>query len=53
MQLKYSVYNWDVPALDLEDDDLAYSHWLVLVVCEEKQITSVKRWFHATTVKER
>lgn len=50
MKLKYSVYNRYVPALDFEDNDLAHSHRLILIISEEEQIASVKRRLHATAV---
>jgi len=41
--------NGNVSALHLEDHDLAHSDWLLLVVGEEQQVSSVKRWLHAAT----
>lgn len=50
MKFKYSVYNRYIPALDFENNDLAHSHWLILIISEEEQITSMKCRLHAATV---
>lgn len=52
MEFKYSVHNRYISALDFENYDLAHSHWFVLIIGEEEQVTSVKRRLHTTTVKE-
>lgn len=52
MEFKYSVHNGYVSALDFENNDLAHSHRLVLIIGKEEQIASVKRRLHTATVKE-
>lgn len=50
MKFKYSVYNRYIPAFDFENNDLANSHWLILIISEEEQIASMKCRLHAATV---
>ena len=39
----------DVPTLDLENNNVSHSHWLLLVVGEEEEVAAVEGWLHATT----
>lgn len=38
-----------VSAFNLEDDDFSGSDWLVVVVGEKEQVTSVEGWLHTAT----
>jgi len=51
MEFKYSVHNRYVSALDFENNNFAHSHWLILIISEEEQITSVESRLHTATVK--
>ena len=42
MELEDPVYDGDVPAVDLEDDNLPDSDVLLLVVGEKQQVSSLK-----------
>ena len=43
MELEDPVYDGDVPAVDLEDDNLPDSDVLLLVVGEKQQVSSLKQ----------
>jgi hypothetical protein len=43
VELENPVYDGDVPAVYLEDDNLPHSYVLLLVVGEEEQVASLKQ----------
>jgi hypothetical protein len=49
VHLNDSVDNGDIFALDLENGDFAYAHWLGGWQSQKQQITPLKGWFHALT----
>ena len=49
MQLDDPMHNGDVPAFDLENEDLTSLQWFFLVVCQEEKVTSIERRLHTTT----
>lgn len=49
VHLDDSMHNGNVSAFHLEHHNLANSHWLLPVVCEQQQVATMKRRLHATT----
>lgn len=49
MHFEHPVHYGNVTALDLEDYNVAHSHWLFSVVSEEEKISAVEGWLHAAT----
>ena len=47
-----SMNNRDFTTLHLEHDNFTDSHWLIVVICEEEQVSSMKCRLHATTEQE-
>ena len=51
MDLNDAMHDGDVPVLNLENEYLSGLDWVLTVVCQEKQVTSIECWLHATTAR--
>ena len=51
MDLNDAMHDGDVPVLNLENEYLSGLDWVLTVVCQEKQVTSIECWLHTTTAR--
>ena len=52
MKLYDPMDNRNVPTFDLEDEDLPSLHRVILIVCEEKEVSPEECRLHTTTTKK-